>query len=77
MKTIYSPKCLSDLRYEDHVLTVSDHFRRSVVARKYFKEIFDTDQAPTHRLIFKENGYEVFEVYVDPGSEDYLYIIVK
>ena len=77
MTTTSLPKCLSDLRYEDHVITVTDHFRRTVVARQYFKEVFDADQAPTHRLLFKEDGQEVFEAYVDPGSDDYLYIIVK
>lgn len=74
MTTSKTPKTLSDLQYQDHVLRTT-RFAIEAVASEYFKKIMDDERDVTVRLLFTEDGHKVYEAYTDSGSIDYLYII--
>lgn len=74
MTTFKTPKTLSDLQYQDHVLR-TNLFAIEAVASEYFKKIMDDERDVTVRLLFTEDGHKVYEAYTDSGSIDYLYII--
>lgn len=83
MTTNSTPKTLADLKYQEHVTEVQQNDDREEVARKFFTDNFGYEFTPNKyptfvsvTLLFKENGVEVWEAYVDPGSIDYLYIKV-
>ena len=74
MTTISTPKTLSDLRYQDNVIygaagPVIDE------AKWWFREFFQNTAHVYLRLLFVEDGHQVWEAYQDAGSVDYLYLV--
>jgi hypothetical protein len=82
-----SPKCLTDLSYQDMVLHLSAGQSVETEARRWFKEVMDTEAHVYCHLIFQESEADtdeevlrselrqVYECYTDSGSNDYLYIV--
>lgn len=77
MTTSSTPKTLASLKYQDFVFETKPGEAPETIARKAFKEIFDSTTEPTLRLLFKEDGKKVYESYIDSGSVDYIYIIAR
>lgn len=73
--TTSTPKCLSDLRYQDNVLTLKTGKMVDAEANRWFHELFDNQDHVTVRHLFTEDDQKVYEAYQDSGSVDYLYIV--
>lgn len=72
-----TPKTLSDLKFQDFVFETKQGEAPKTIARKAFRDLYDSHKEPTLRLIFKEDDKRVYEAYTDSGSVDYVYIIAK
>lgn len=69
-----TPKTISDLRYQYHVISVLGFSNVQKRAKQFFKKAGLEGRVKVNHL-FTEDGKRVFESYVDSGSVDYLYII--
>jgi hypothetical protein len=76
MATQLKPTTLTEVRYAEFVQHTNDLGKVDTMARRFFREFFDSSLSVTARLLFTEDGQRVYECYQDSGSEDYLYIVV-
>jgi hypothetical protein len=81
MKTS-TPKCLSDLQYEDMQIAITDDDVKGAAEEWFINNMPGPIRPIFVRHLFTENdgsGYVacVYAAYEDAGSDDYLYIIVK
>lgn len=70
-----TPKTLSDVRFQDNVLHLTASKSIDTEARRWFHELFENNDPVHTRLLFTEDGAQVWEAYQDGGSVDYLYIV--
>lgn len=75
--TTSHPKTLSDLRVQDNVISLPTGKMIEAEANRWFHEIFHPTDPVFIRHLFSEDGKKVYECYQDPGSIDYLYVIVS
>lgn len=70
-----TPKTLSDLKFQDNVVTVKNGSALETTANRFFHELFDNELPVYLKRLFEEDGKVVYEAYQDSGSVDYLYLI--
>jgi len=87
MQRSSTPSKLDDLRYQENVLHLKDGQSVETEARRWFKEVFDTNDPVTCHIIFQEREVstdeeilrtdfkQVWECYADVDSIELLYIV--
>lgn len=72
-----TPKKLTDLKFQNHVLFLTKSQVVETEARRVFKELFNSDDPVKTNKLFTEDGEIVYEAYQDSGSDDYLYLVQR
>lgn len=75
--TVRNPQSLADLEYQTHVVSVKEGEAFQSVANRFFHELFHPTDIVFVRILFQEDGREVYQCYQDSGSDDYLYLVVS
>jgi precorrin-2 methylase len=72
---MYTPKTLSDLNFQDNVVSVKPGSAPETIANRFFHDLFDAELLVSLKRLFEEDGKVVYEAYQDSGSVEYLYLI--